>query len=192
MDCKRFAFALLAISLCASAWAQVRPLAPKRACVLATEPAGLDACTTLPAEEFAPLTTDDYLALRREDIALSSCILSLGLKDPKPNLFGENLDDKLWRRTIKAGKAPELVREAATLPGYLGVDDPALASAKQASKQFRRVIWGLMEYSVQPQRTAIEAARAQALYSKYTAMGSEGACQASPVFLSLLNQAKAP
>lgn len=168
-------------------------LSPSRFCAGAgSDDTDVSRCHQLPADEFLPLSIDEFVELNNGFAELSRCVLRYQLRNPKPDFFGNGMDDKLWRRVIRAGKAKDLFSEASMLPGYISADEVASLSDRDIKKRFPEVIWDLQNYSMGADRRQIDALRAKSIYQKYTAMGTKGECAPGETFTRLLEKAANP
>ena len=149
-------------------------------------------CHQLPAAEFHPLSVEEFIGLNGELEALSACVLRYEMKDMQPDFFGNSMDDKLWRRVIKAGKARDLFVEASALPGYITAAEVASLSPREINKQFPKVIWDLQNYAMGADRKQLDTLRARSIYYRYTAMGTKGECVPSETFTRLLEKSAQP
>ncbi len=169
-------------------------LKPSKFCIrgsrsLPDEKPDASACAGLDVAEFAPLDLGEFIGLHDASEALSRCILAYELRNPKPDFFGKNMDDKLWRQTIKSGKAREMFVEASGLPDFIGRAEVDAMSDGGAKKRFPEVIWALQNYAMGADRKQVESVRARAIYAKYTAMGTKGECIPGETFNRLLDKA---
>jgi hypothetical protein len=169
-------------------------LKPSKFCIRGSRPVqgqapDASACAGLDAAEFAPLDMGEFIALHDASETLSQCVLAYEVRNPKPDFFGNNMDDKLWRQTIKSGKARDMFVEASGLPDFIGRAEVDAMGDRELKKRFPEVIWALLNYAMGAERTQVEAVRAKAIYAKYTAMGTKGECVPGETFDRLLAKA---
>lgn len=167
------------------------PPPPKALC--ANDAPGLrgmaeEACASLPAAEFAPLTTQEYQDLKREESSLSACVLSYQVKHR--GFTGSISDDRIQRRLAKDGVLPAFKADvAAYFPGLTPAPPPGGKLAKGELGEVQGLSWALV-YRATQKDSLIKALQAKALYTKYMAMGTEGACQPVDTFTQLLEKSR--
>ncbi len=142
----------------------------------------------LPETEFAPLTSQEYQDFEREHSHLSGCVL--GYQVNHRGFTGSLSDDRIQRRLAKQGVLPGMKAEvAAYFPGLSPAPPPDGKAGKGEFGEVQGLSWALV-YRATDKGSLVEALQARALYAKYMAMGTEGACRPSETFTQLLDKSK--
>lgn len=147
--------------------------------------------------QYAPLARDEYVSLKKELAPLSRCVHDAQVGSAR--FTGQINGKKIARKIVSAGRGPDLLRDAATLPNYLktGAEVPA-ADKDELVGQVSTVLWGIPFYvgtnrlvaSRKPEAglTLIQELRANAIFAYYGAIASQN-CRPSDIFNSLFHKA---
>lgn len=147
-----------------------------------------EACASLPASEFAPLTAGEFQDLRRAQSTLSGCVLRYQVDHR--GLTGSISDIRIQKRLAKDGVLPAMKADvAAYFPALAPAASPDGKLASGDVGDIQGLSWALVSRATQQGRL-LESLQADALFTKYMAMGTEGACAPSDVFTRLLQKSK--
>ncbi len=141
--------------------------------------------------QYSPLTRDEYVALEKELVPLSSCVHDSQIGSAR---FTGTIDGKrIAKKIVAVGEAENLLRDAGRLPEYLKPEAAVASPSKgELIDQTSAAFWGLPMYAALSNaaaaRTLTERLRARAIFAYYGGVATKE-CRPSETFTRLFEKA---